>query len=174
MEVDEETGKSSLPSFYAYDLPEAKVTMVFKVPTDDGCVTNVEINSNITYENFRYRIAESMEVPVGQMNVAYTLSTWGAKEDPSVLKSVAHLVGLWDDVKKERERLEKARRKGNNAKELYVKIKDLNASNGAKPSGGGKNKKVIRLHSQRETADHYILYVDKDRDSEDRQQDNGA
>ncbi len=42
-----------------------------------------------------------MDISVNKLNVAYALSTWKSSDSPAVLKKVSHLVGLFDEVKKE-------------------------------------------------------------------------
>lgn len=122
--------------------PQSKVTISFKVPQPNGCVDSIEIDSNIPYDNFRHRLSESMDISARKLNIGYTLSTWLVKEPLSVLSKVSHLVGLFENVLKEEARLKKARKKGNNTKELYVKIKDLNETKGAKSKATGKKSKV--------------------------------
>ncbi len=81
-----------------------------------------------------------MDVSVKKLNIGYTLSTWAMKEMPCSLSKISHLVGLFKTVEKERVRLEKAAKKGNNTKDLFVKIKDLNDAKGGKgkPNQGKK------------------------------------
>lgn len=86
-----------------------------------------------------------MDISAKKLNVGYTLSTWPAKEPPSILSKVSHLVGLFEEITKEKARLEKARKKGNGTKELYVKIRDLNDTKGTKSKAAGKNTKVSFL-----------------------------
>ncbi len=81
---------------------------------------------------------------MNRLNVAYMLSTWPQKESPAALSKVSHLVGLWEILAKEKDRLENARRKGNNAKDLFVKIKDLNDTKGGTRRGGRRRGKIKR------------------------------
>ncbi len=87
-----------------------------------------------------------MDISVNKLNVAYALSTWKSSDSPAVLKKVSHLVGLFDEVKKERARLRKAEKKGNNAKDLFVKIRDLNDVKVVKSKGAAKKSKVSLVH----------------------------
>ncbi len=100
------------------------------------------MKSNVSYDNFKHLLAEFMDISVKRLNVGYTLSTWRANDPPSVLSKVSHLVGLFDAVAKEKDRLDKAKRKGNNTKDLFVMIKDLNDVKGTKAKGVGKKSKV--------------------------------
>lgn len=81
-----------------------------------------------------------MDVSVKKLNIGFTLSTWPMKEMPSALSKISHLVGLFETVEKERLRLEKVAKKGNNTKELFVKIKDLNDAKGGKGKGNAAKK----------------------------------
>ncbi|KLO05229.1 hypothetical protein SCHPADRAFT_947091 [Schizopora paradoxa] len=121
---------------------EPDTIVVFKVPQKNGCLDTLEIPSRVSFDTFKFRIAEGMDVSVKKLNIGYTLSTWPQKEMPFALSKVSHLVGLFETVEKERLRLEKAAKKGNNAKDLFVKIKDLNDSKGGKGKSGNKSKPV--------------------------------
>ncbi|KLO04239.1 hypothetical protein SCHPADRAFT_947857 [Schizopora paradoxa] len=138
MDIDSDSGDST------QEEPETMV--IFKVPQKNGCLDTVEIPSSISYDSFKFKIAEGMDISVKKLNIGYTLSTWPQKEMPFSLSKVSHLVGLFETVEKERVRLEKAAKKGNNAKDLFVKIKDLNEQKGGKGKGGtakkGKSKAV--------------------------------
>ncbi len=57
--------------------------VVFKVPQRNGCVDNIDIPSNISFEGFKFRIVENMDISVNKLNIGYTLSTWMAKESAS-------------------------------------------------------------------------------------------
>ncbi|KLO04145.1 hypothetical protein SCHPADRAFT_947930, partial [Schizopora paradoxa] len=132
MDIDSDSGGS------AQEEPETMV--VFKVPQKNGCLDTVEIPSNISYDSFKFKIAEGMDISVKKLNIGYTLSTWPQKEMPFSLSKVSHLVGLFETVEKERLRLEKATKKGNNAKDLFVKIKDLNETKATKGKGNSAKK----------------------------------
>ncbi len=137
------------------DLSKDKAT--FKVPQKSGCTETIQILSNIAFDSFKFRLAEAMDISVNRLNVAYTLSTWPQKESPAALSKVSHLVGLWETLAKEKDRLENVRRKGNNAKDLFVKIKDLNDAKGGKAKGGkakGKDKKVSRALTESDVLTH--------------------
>ncbi len=87
-----------------------------------------------------------MDVSVKKLNIGYTLSTWTLKEPPSLLTKDSHLATLYETLAKEKERLAKAAKKGNNAKELFVKIKDLTDPKAAGTAKGGA-KQVRRMYS---------------------------
>ncbi len=98
----------------------------------------VEINSDVTFESFKFVIAEGMDISVNKLNIGYTLSTWALKEPPTLLAKASHLAGLFDTLKKEMVRMDKAKKKGNNTKDLFVKIKDLSEANTKKAKGSAK------------------------------------
>ncbi len=83
-------------------------------------------------------IAEGMDISVNKLNIGYTLSTWALKEPPTLLSKASHLAGLFDALKKEMTRMDKAKKKGNNTKDLFVKIRDLNEANTKKAKGQAK------------------------------------
>ncbi len=115
-----------------------KDTVVFKVPVSNDCVESIDIRSDTSFETFRHLIAQGMDISVKRLNIGYTLSTWTAKDPAAVLSKVSHLVGLFEAISKERVRLDKAKRKGNNVKDLYVKIKDLNSAKSTKNKSANK------------------------------------
>ncbi len=88
-----------------------------------------------------------MDISVNKLNVAYALSTWKSSDSPAVLKKVSHLVGLFLTRSRRRgARLRKAEKKGNNAKDLFVKIRDLNDVKVVKSKGAAKKSKVSLVH----------------------------
>lgn len=115
---------------------------VFKVPQKNGAVDSIGIAANTSFERFKFKIAEGMDVSVNRLNIGYTLSTWPAKEPPSLLSKATHLAGLFEALGKESLRLTKVAKKGNNTKELFVKIKDLSDPKGGK----GKAAKNVSAH----------------------------
>ncbi len=108
---------------------------------------SIDIPTNTSFDSFNFKIAEGMDISVKKLNIAYTLSTWTAKEPPSLLSKVSHLAGLFEEISKEQCRLRRRRRKGNNAKELFVKIKDLNEQKGSKREGYWGKKGVVSMPS---------------------------
>ncbi len=137
--ADEEPGRKFSPflrQLWITDLSED--TIVFKVPQKNGCTETIEIPSTTSFESFKFRLAEIMDISVNKLNVGYTLSTWALKELPAALSKVSHLVGLLETLAKEKDRLEKAKKKGNNVRDLFVKIKDLNDAKGGRAKAKGK------------------------------------
>lgn len=108
------------------------------MPKKNGRVDIVDIELNITFERFRFLVAEGMDISLKKLDIAYTLSTWALREEPTSLNSATNLVGLFKTLKNKCNHLDKARKKGNNAKDLFVRIKNLRNAKPPKKKGASK------------------------------------
>ncbi len=132
----------------------AKVT--FKVPVD-GCMDDVIVQNNITFEDFQFKIASGMDMSVRKLNIGYTLSTWPQSRTAELLNKALHLVKIFGAIDEENQRLSAAKKKGNNPqKKLYVNIKDLNDM---KPVKGKKGTKSTKGGNSKVREKYFIAFL---------------
>ena len=59
-------------------------TYLFLIPVED-CRINRPFHSDVTWRDFRYGVAEAMNIPVKELKLAYRFTTTPQREAPQVL-----------------------------------------------------------------------------------------
>ena len=109
----------------------------FMIPID-GALDSVTFESDITWTEFCYRVADEMGVKKDTLRLAYKFSTLPQKQPPQILSRAGHLEALFNVAKKELETRTKSKAKAKSLKPFKVLLFDQNAG---KRSGSSRSEK---------------------------------
>jgi hypothetical protein len=57
----------------------------------DGALDSFSVKSNVTWHNFRMKVADKLLIPIAELNLGYKFTTADAQEQlPNALRSTVH------------------------------------------------------------------------------------
>ena len=99
------------------------LSLKFVVPVD-GATESMTIGSDITWDEFIYKMAGDMGVRRDFISLAYRFSTMAKKDLPRALTKPTHFAALWEDACKEVTALEIKKKSSKSTKPLKVLLVD--------------------------------------------------